>query len=94
MNKLVDSGLRGFRFFFLTTQLAETVYSFAELLNNQGKVDVVFLNFSKLFDCVLHSKLLIKPKTVVRPCKMDKRISLPVGSNDCHNKWHAFLPFS
>lgn len=42
------------------TQLVETTHFFAEVVNRRGQVDAIFLDFSKAFDRVSHSKLLLK----------------------------------
>lgn len=54
-SKLLDSRQRRFlRRFSTIAQLVQTVHSFAEVLNRQGQVDVVFLDFSKAFDRMSH----------------------------------------
>ena len=44
------------------TQLALTVNDLAKILDNQGQVDVIIMDFSKAFDLVPHQRLLLKLK--------------------------------
>ena len=42
------------------TQLITVIYEWALVLDVHGQVDVVFLDFAKAFDSVLHERLLLK----------------------------------
>ena len=42
------------------TQLITVIYEWALVLDVHGQVDVVFLDFAKVFDSVLHERLLLK----------------------------------
>ena len=43
-----------------TTQLLKVYHTIGEILDRGGQVDIVYLDFSKAFDCVCHSMLLYK----------------------------------
>lgn len=55
----------GFRKGYSTvTQLVTITHSFASVLDNNGQIDSIFLDFSKAFDKVPHDKLIFKLRTV------------------------------
>ena len=45
-----------------TTQLLEVYHNIGKTLDEGGQVDIIFLDFSKAFDCVPHNLLLLKLK--------------------------------
>lgn len=60
-NKLLSDHQHGFRKNLSTiTQLTTTIHEVALTLDLAGQIDLIFLDFSKAFDRVSHSKLLIK----------------------------------
>lgn len=66
-NNIIDSRQHGFRRGLSTiTQLLETIHDFGTILDKQGQVDVIFLDFEKAFDRVSHSKLLLKLKAILK----------------------------
>lgn len=57
-NSILTNFQHGFRQGYSTvTQLVTVVHSFAEALDNNGQMDVIFLDFSKAFDKVIRHKL-------------------------------------
>ena len=44
----------------MVTQLIQAVYNWASVVDAKGQTGVVFLNFNKAFDTVLHTRLLKK----------------------------------
>ena len=43
-----------------TTNLLESTYDWTVSLNNRNPVDILYIEFSKAFDSVVHSKLIFK----------------------------------
>lgn len=66
-NNLSDNRQHGFRKGKSTvTALLETVHDFAAAIDAHSQIDVIFLDFQKAFDCVSHSKLLLKVRTILK----------------------------
>lgn len=66
-NNLIDNRQHGFRKGKSTvTALLETVHDFAAAIDAQSQIDVIFLDFQKAFDCVSHSKLIIKVRAILK----------------------------
>lgn len=64
--KFLSPNQHGFRSGLSTvTQLTEVVHDLAFTINNRGQTDMILLDLSKAFDCVCHSKLLIKLKSAI-----------------------------
>lgn len=58
----------GFRKGYSTvTQLVPIVHSFASVIDNNGQVDTIFLDFRKAFDKVPHDKLILKLRSIGLP---------------------------
>lgn len=67
-NNILSNVQHGFRKGFSTvTQLTSVVHSFASVLDKSGQADIIFMDFSKAFDLVSHSKLIDKLKQVGLP---------------------------
>lgn len=66
-NCLIDQRQHGFRKgLSTTTQLLETIHDFAQVLDKQGQIDIIYLDFEKAFDRVSHQKLLLKLQAVLK----------------------------
>lgn len=66
-NNIIDSRQHGFRKgLSTTTQLLETIHEFAAILDKQGQIDMIFIDFEKAFDRVSHSKLLLKLQPILK----------------------------
>lgn len=66
-NSIICPQQHGFRrHFSTTTQLLEFTHDIATTLNNKGQVDAIFIDYSKAFDKVSHSKLLLKLKVILK----------------------------
>ena len=60
-NKLITNQQHGFLSRHSTcSQLLECVNDWSLALNSHSNVDVIYTDFSKAFDCVVHSKLIVK----------------------------------
>lgn len=67
-NSILTNFQHGFRKGYSTvTQLVSVVHSFAETLDKNGQMDVIFLDFSKAFDKVIHHKLITKLRDINLP---------------------------
>ena len=54
---------RGFqRGLFCDTQLISVIHEWTKVLNIHGQVDVIFLDFARVFDSVPHERLLLKAR--------------------------------
>lgn len=79
-----------------TTQLITSIHSFSAVIDKSGQTDVVFIDFSKAFDRISHSKLIFKlnllglPSTIVNWIKsyLHSRVQF-VDINGSHSD---FLP--
>ena len=59
-NHTISSHQHGFqRGLSCETQLITVIYEWSSVLNTHGQVDVVFLDFAKAFDSVVHERLLL-----------------------------------
>lgn len=47
------------------TQLTEVIHDLALGIDNRSQTDIILLDFSKAFDCVCHSKLIIKLENII-----------------------------
>lgn len=64
-HSIIHNAQHGFRRGFSTnTQLVATINEFANVLDMNGQVDIIFLDFSKAFDRVSHNKLILTMKTI------------------------------
>lgn len=64
---ILNFNQHGFRAGLSTvTQLVEVVHNFATEINNRGQTDVIFLDYSKAFDRVCHSKLINKLSRILK----------------------------
>ena len=60
-NNIIINEQHGFRSKLSTiTQLINTTTDWANTLNNKGQTDIIFLDFSKAFDKILHKSILSK----------------------------------
>ena len=50
-----------------TTNLLERTYDWTVSLNNHNPVDILYIDFSKAFDSVVHSKLIFKLRQIDSP---------------------------
>lgn len=67
-NSILTNFQHGFRQGYSTViQLVTVVHSFAEALDKNGQIDVIFLDFSKAFDKVIPHKLITKLKDINLP---------------------------
>ena len=58
---LITHHQHGFlRFYFTSSQLLECMYDWGNILESKGSCHVVYIDFKKAFDSVLHSKLILK----------------------------------
>lgn len=58
---ILTSFQHGFRKGYSTvTQLVTVIHTFASAIDNNNQIDLIFLDFSKAFDKVTHSKLIFK----------------------------------
>lgn len=56
---ILSPDLHGFRRGLSTiTQLTEVIHNLALGINNHSQTDIILLDFSKLLDCVCHTKLI------------------------------------
>lgn len=67
-NNVLTEFQHGFRKGYSTvTQLVSVIHSFALSLDNNGQIDVIFLDFRKAFDKVPHDKLIFKLRIIGIP---------------------------
>lgn len=66
-HNFLSKSQHGFRKGFSTcTQLVETIHDFSTSINNRTQIDAIFMDFSKAFDKVSHTKLLHKVHKVFK----------------------------
>lgn len=64
-NSVLTGHQHGFRKGYSTsTQLVSVIHSFASVLDCNGQIDAIFLDFSKAFDKVPHHSLIIKLRNI------------------------------
>lgn len=65
-NGILTANQHGFRHGMSTvTQLTEVIHDLAQTIDNRGQTDIIFLDFSKAFDCVCHNKLIAKLESII-----------------------------
>lgn len=65
-NRILTPSQHGFRRGMSTvTQLTEVVHDLAQIIDNRGQTDIIFLDFSKAFDRVCHNKLIAKLEAII-----------------------------
>ena len=69
---LTDGGISKHQHAFInkhstTTNLLECSYVWTVSLNNRNPVDILYIDFSKAFDSVVHSKLIFKLRQIGLP---------------------------
>lgn len=96
-NNLLTPFQHGFRKgFSTTTQLVSTVHSLASTLDKSGQTDIIFMDFSKAFDLVSHSGLILKLNRLHFPSNLVKWISSYLNKRrqfvDVDGHYSDFLP--
>lgn len=70
-NNVLSRSQHGFRAGYSTvTQLLEFTHDIASSLNNRGQLDAIFIDYSKAFDLVCHTKLLVKLRAYFGQCRL------------------------
>lgn len=87
---LTNSQHRFRKGFSTTSQLVETIHDFASSINYTSQIDAIFLGFTKAFNNVSHSKLLLKLSAILGNTKIINWMEgYLIGRKQCVNFFHA-----